>query len=106
MAGARTLQLDTRSDAKLGDFDGKRDKFEQWAFMFESYAHLMGWGPLVDAAIREPDPLLESRLGAGAKAINGDIYYLLATKVKGSACSVVKLVERGNGLEAVRRLYR
>ena len=58
MAETRAATLDTRSDAKLGDFDGKRDKFEQWAFMFESYAYLMGWGILVDAAIREPNPIV------------------------------------------------
>ena len=38
---ARQL-LDTRESAKLSDFNGSREKFEQWAFMFESYARLLG----------------------------------------------------------------
>ena len=102
---ARQL-LDTRTEAKLGDFDGQRDKFEQWAFMFESYSHLLGWGIYVDAAIVSADPLVLTTLSDGARAISGDVYFLLAAKVKGPACSVVKLVDRGNGLEAVRRLYK
>ena len=102
---ARQL-LDTRGDVKLSEFSGNRDRFEQWAFNFESYAHLLGWGTYVDAAIREDRPIPPERLDEAATRINGDIYFLLATKVKGPACSVVKLVERGNGLEAVRCLYR
>ena len=102
---ARQL-LDTRSEVKLTDFDGKRERFEQWAFLFECYAHMLGWGEFVDAAIREPDPLGNWRPGQDAQDINSDVYFLLASKVKGPACSVVKLVERGNGLEAVRRLYK
>ena len=61
---ARQL-LDTRTEAKLGDFNGQRDRFEQWAFMFESYVHLLGWGAFVDAAIRETNPITNDQLGGG-----------------------------------------
>ena len=44
---ARQL-LDTRADAKLSEFAGVREKFENWAFLFESYAHLFGWGEYVE----------------------------------------------------------
>ena len=69
---ARRQLLDTRSEAKLADFDGKRDKFEQWAFMFESYAHLLGWGQIVESAIREQNPIQHSQISADAQAVNGD----------------------------------
>jgi hypothetical protein len=103
--GGRQL-LDTRNDAKLDNFPGKREGFENWAFMFESYAHLMGWGILVDAAIVEQQPITDVGLSADARAINHDLYFLLASKVRGPAAAVVKLVDRGNGLEATRRLYK
>ena len=106
MAAAGRQLLDTRDSARLSDFSGDREKFEQWSFMFESYAHLMGWGRFIEAAIREQNPITQERLGADCAAINGDVYYLLAARVKGPACSVVKLVERGNGMEAVRRIYK
>ena len=44
--------LDTRSDAKLDAFNGKRQDFETWAFLFESYAHLLGWGAMADTKLR------------------------------------------------------
>ena len=47
------------------------------------------------------DPIDGSRLSKEARAMNGDLDYLLASKVKGPACSVGKLIERGNGFEAV-----
>ena len=65
--GGRQL-LDTRNDAKLDNFPGKREYFENWAVMFESYAHLMGWGMLVDAAIVEQQPIANEGLSADARA--------------------------------------
>ena len=60
----------------------------------------------MDSAIRQPDPILHATLAGDAQGMNGDTCYLLANKVKGPACSVVKLVERGNGLDAVRMLHK
>ena len=62
---ARQL-LDTRSDAKLSDFNGQRDKFEQWAFMFESYSHLLGWGAWVERAIKSLEPIVRERILEGS----------------------------------------
>ncbi len=104
-AGGRQL-LDTRSDAKLDNFNAKRESIENWAFMFESYAHLMGWGVLVDAATVEQQLVTDVGLPADARAINHDLYFLLASKVRGPAAAVVKLMDRGSGLEATRRLYK
>ena len=70
--------------------------------MFESYAHLLGWGTYVEAAIAERRPFAPERLDEAASLINDHIYFLLVAKVKGPADCVVKLAERGNGLEAVR----
>ena len=105
MATARQL-LDTRGDTKLASFSGDRSKFEAWAFLFESYGHLLGWGEQIDMAIKEQAPIEAAALGDVARSLNHDLYYLLASKMQGPAASVVKLVERGNGLEAVRMLYK
>ena len=71
MAGRQLL--DTRSDAKLESFNGKRPEFEAWAFLFESYAHLLGWGAMVDYARVSPDPIVHTSLAEEARNVNGDL---------------------------------
>lgn len=75
MAGQQRQLLDTRSDAKLETFNGERQKFEQWAFLFESYTHLLGWGLYVDNAMRHEGPITHASLGPEAQGVNGDLYY-------------------------------
>ena len=67
MAGRQLL--DTRSEAKLDTFNGDRQKFEQWAFLFQSYAHLLGWGVMVDRARTKVNPIALADLGEEARAI-------------------------------------
>ena len=78
-------ELDTRGDAKLDTFNGGRAKFEQLAIIFENYVHLLGWGTFVENATKLQEPIIHDNLGDEAKAMNGDLYYLLANKVKGPA---------------------
>ena len=98
--------LDPRSDIKLKEFGGDRSKFEHWAYMFESYVHLLGWGSQIEEAIGCTTKIDPEALGEAAREYNEHPYWLLATKVQGPAASVVKLVKRGNGMEAVRKLYK
>ena len=98
--------LDTRNDAKLESFSGARDKFENWAFMLESYCHMLGWSDFTEPAITYDGDLENDMLGQQAKEVSVNLYYLLATKCKGPAASVIKLAGRGNGLVALRSLFK
>ena len=83
MSATTRQVLDTQSDVQLKDFNGNRSKFEHWAYMFESYVHLLGWGSQVEEAIRQPTSIDPEKISSSAKECNGDLYWLLATKVQG-----------------------
>jgi hypothetical protein len=98
--------LDPRGAFKAPTFSGKRDEFESWAFQFESYVGLLGWSDWlvqVRELITEVDEL---EMSEQTVAVSRQLYHLLVTVVKGPALSIVRLAPRGEGFEAMRRLYR
>ena len=106
MAAARPELLDSRVLRKVEVFDGKRENFETWIFTFESYMGLLNWSQYAEAARDAPQPVtMEGLPSDDARALSGSLYYLFVQHVKGQALSVVKLVDRGNGFEALRQLY-
>ncbi len=91
LPGARYELLDHRGVSKIAKHWTK-DDFAQWIFPFEVDMGLLGWTTLAEAG--------------GDHEIGTSLYNLLVTSVKGTALSIVKLVARGHGLEALRRLYK
>lgn len=97
--------VDHRRVSKVPTVSGRRHDFEEWVFPFESYCCLLGWDTLV-AACRETGSAIETvSLSPETENIGRSLYHLLVSVTKGTALSIVKLTDRGNGFEALRRLY-
>ena len=105
-AGAAGAQLlDSRGVGKAPTFTGKRADFEDWIFPFESYCGLLGWTQGLEKARDSENPLTADDLGEAGVQVGRSLYHLLASTTKGTAQSIVKLCPRGDGCEAMRRLY-
>jgi len=87
-------------------FSGDAIDFEGWVFEAEAMARELGWEDLWMAARDEVDPIDVVRLNAGAVRIADNLYSLLAMRTRGKAQTIVKLCPRGNGFEALRRIYK
>ena len=98
--------LDQRGISKCKGFSGKREDFEKFIFPFESYCALLGWESLMIAARDETTEIDNDMLNDDAKAISRSLYHLLVSLCEGMAMNIVKLTERGNGFEALRKLYK
>ena len=98
--------VDSRGVCKVEKFSGKREHFEEWIFPFESYCALLGWSRWVDAAREHRDEIVRIDLGEEAELVGRSMYHLLVSTVRGQALALVKLTERGHGLEAIRQLYK
>ena len=74
-------RLDTESKVKLESFNEEEQKLEQWASVFESYANLLGWGPMVEYAMRRMDPVQTALISEEVRAMNANLYRLLALNI-------------------------
>jgi hypothetical protein len=105
-AGSDIPQLiDHRGVSKVPTFSGRRADFEEWIFPFESYTGLLGWETLMDRTRHERDEIYFLNLSDEAERVGRSLYHLLVSTTKGTALSIVRLTERGNGFEALRKLY-
>ncbi|CAK0811260.1 unnamed protein product, partial [Prorocentrum cordatum] len=105
--GAAGVQLlDSRGVGKVPTFSGKREDFEDWIFPFESFCGLLGWTAGPDRSREAEEPLTADDLGEQGVRVGRSLYHLLASTTKGTAQSIVKLCPRGDGFEAMRRLYK
>ena len=101
------LPQDPTRGIRPPNYDGRREAFESWAFQFEAYGGLLGWTTLLEAAVQRQDtPVVLAEQAEETIKISAAIYHILAQCVRGPALSILKLTPRGQGLEAVRRLYR
>ena len=105
-SAARTELLDTRGAFKAPSFSGKREEFENWIFRFESYTGMLGWERPIAIVATLTTVLDEDLIDEDQKIVSKALYHLLVTVVSGQALSLVKLAPRGQGFEALRRLYR
>ena len=96
--------IDQRGIAKVPTFSGRRDHFEEWAFPFESYCGLLGWEKYLDTAKASVTEIEMWALNDEAERVGRSLYHLLVSTTKGTALSIVRLTERGNGFEAYRKL--
>jgi hypothetical protein len=96
--------IDQRGIAKVPTFSGRREHFEEWAFPFESYCGLLGWERYMDSARQAATEIEILTLSDEAERVGRSLYHLLVSTTKGTALSIVRLTERGNGFEAYRRL--
>ena len=97
--------LDSRGVGKVTTFSGRREDFEDWIFPFESFCGLLGWTELLEEVPGLEGAIVKERLPPRLEPVGRSLYHLLASTTKGMALSIVKLVDRGNGFEALRRLY-
>ncbi|CAK0813201.1 unnamed protein product [Prorocentrum cordatum] len=105
--GAAGVQLlDSRGVGKVPAFSGKREDFEDWVFPFESFCGLLGWTAGLDRSREAEEPLTADDLGEQGVQVGRSLCHLLASTTKGTAQSIVKLCPRGDGFEAMRRLYK
>ena len=91
-----------RGIGKVATYYGKREDFEEWIFPFESYCSLLGWDKYMIAARDAIEPIVMLALNGEAEKAGRSLEHLLVSTTKGTALSVVKLTERGNGFEAMR----
>ncbi|CAK0815286.1 unnamed protein product, partial [Prorocentrum cordatum] len=106
-SGAAGVQLlDSRGIGKVPTFSGKREHFEDWIFPFESYCGLLGWTAGLERSRGAEEPLTADDFGEQGVLAGRSLYHLLASTAKGAAQSIVKLCPRGDGFEAMRRLYK
>ena len=98
--------LDYRGLGRAPTFSGERRDFETWAFAFESFVELLGWGALIDAAKTHRTEILNDALGAEPRNVSRNLFHLLVQVVRGHAQVLLRLVPRGAGLEAIRVFYR
>ena len=62
----------------------------------------------MDEAIKrasDDKPIIQAELGGDVAKQGGVLYHMLVTTIKGPALSLVKLTKRGEGLEAIRKIY-
>ena len=97
--------LDSRGVGKVPTFSGRHEDFKEWIFPFESCCGLLAWTDLIEAVLMLDGPANRQQLGAGMEPVGLSLYHLLASTTHGKALSIVKLVDRGNGFEAMRHLY-
>ena len=106
-AARMTSLVDTRALGKPRTFDGIESIWQDWSFMFRAYcsllsplfAHLL----LMSGETKDPIPMSPDE---GERALQVQLYYLLAMLLTSRALVELKQVDVGNGLEAWRRLVR
>jgi hypothetical protein len=96
--------IDQRGTAKVPTFSGRRTEFEGWILLFESYCGLLGWERFLDSAKASSEEIEVLSLSDEAERVGRSLYHLLVSTTKGTALSIVRLTERGNGFEAFQRL--
>ena len=82
-----------------------KEEFESWAFVFESVAAESGWTDMVVEAVARREPIHQSELGPAVAIVGTNLYAFLANRCRGNAQTIVKLVARGHGFEALRQIY-
>ena len=102
--------LDHKGLGRPPVFDGSRERFEAWCFSFESYCALLGWDGYVTTAVNldpagYPNGVPRADLGDKGDRVSRQIFHLLVQIVRGHALTHLRMCERGNGLEAIRRIY-
>ena len=98
--------LDSRGITKPANFSGKREDFEEWVFPFESYTAMLGWERFIAATAKAPAAITQDMIPEEARGIDSSLYHLLVSLCRGIALSIIKLVPRGHGFEALRMLYK
>ena len=102
-AGFQILGL---KDIRLRDtFDGMKENFEGWAFPFETDIDELGWKFLIDKILQENAEITADRLNGIPETVSRNLYLWLTQRMKGKALTLTKLTPRGNGFEALRKIY-
>ena len=67
---------------------------------------MLGWEKYVAEAAKAQSAITQDMVPAEARGIDSSLYHLLVSLCKGVALSIIKLVARGHGFEALRQLYK
>jgi hypothetical protein len=100
--------LDPRGVAKPQVFDGSESNWPAWCFVFESYALLLSKDlakHMDKAADLDDEPFLHEMMD-NAVELARVLYAILVSVVQNKALSILMNTEKGNGLQAWRRLKR
>eukprot|EP00971_Amphidinium_carterae_P177772 3526078-Amphidinium_carterae.2 len=87
-------------------FSGNDSDFEAWSFVFESLMIELGWGDLWEETQQREEALVLGSFSETARCVSENLYLILSQRVKGKAQVIVKMTERGNGFEALKKLYK
>lgn len=98
--------LDTRGFSKVPHFSGKDEDWADYIFKFDGYATLLGWGDRLEKAATHPSVIENSRLLDESRQVSTNLYAILQLNTSGKALGIVRLVPRGEGMEAWRQLHR
>ena len=69
--------LDHRGLGGAPTFSGERRDFETWAFAFESFVELLGWGVYIDGAKAHQAEILNGSLSAEQLNVSRNLFRLL-----------------------------
>eukprot|EP00971_Amphidinium_carterae_P209114 4148524-Amphidinium_carterae.1 len=98
--------VDTRGIAKLPAHDGKEETWGEFEFKFTNYAHLLGWGELIDDYLQQAGDTVVpmARLGELGRNTSRTLFAALAMALSGRSLGILRLVADNHGLEAWRQL--
>ena len=98
------MGLDMRMASHAPRFSGDRASFEGWSFAFESFTEIAGWGELIARAVASDVVVDNDVLTDEQAAISRQLFHVLAGATAGHAQTLLRLVPRGHGFEALRQL--
>ena len=100
------MLLGSRGFTKPPRFDGRQEQWAAWAFRVESVASLCGWYDYMDQARHAVATINSTSCVGDATEVAKSLYQFLVQTVDGRALQLIRLVQRGDGLEAWRVLCR
>ena len=107
-AAPSTAHFNPKVIGKPGIFKGDEGTWMDWSFAVRSDFHLTGW--ISDATLMNAEtskgPISFSEIPEQSRTSVDMMYHFLANICRGRAQAYARVVPRGNGLEAWRRLVR
>ena len=99
-------RVDSRLLGRPAQFGGSEQAWSDWHFQFRAYSETLSdqMSTLLDAAETSAVALPLATLGTQATADGKKLFFVLAMLLSGPPLTILKSVERGNGLEAWRKL--
>ena len=103
-ASAAASIIDTKGEVRVGNFNGSDDSWPIWCLRFEACTDLLGWGQFMETAATQPNEIDRTAMSPDSETVGRALYNMLLMKCEEKAFGIARLVQKGHGLEAWRRL--